>query len=79
MCAFNAWLRLKGLETLDLRMRAQSENAQGLAEWLVEQSSVEAVHYCGLPDHPRHALTTRQQQGFGEVLAFEVAGGREAA
>ena len=70
---------LKGLETLDLRMRAHSENAQRLAEWLAEQSSVEAVHYCGLPDHPGHALATRQQQGFGGVLAFEVAGGREAA
>ena len=50
--AFNAWVMLKGLETLDLRMRAHSENAQKLAE----QSPVEAVHYCGLPDHPSHAL-----------------------
>ena len=79
MSAFNAWVMLKGLETLDLRMRAHSENAQRLAEWLAEKSSVEAVHYCGLPDHPGHALATRQQQGFGGVLAFEVAGGREAA
>ena len=79
MSPFNAWVMLKGLETLDLRMRAHSENAQRLAEWLAEKSSVEAVHYCGLPDHPGHALATRQQQGFGGVLAFEVAGGREAA
>ena len=68
MSAFNAWVMLKGLETLDLRMRAHSDNAQRLAEWLTEQSSVEAVHYCGLPDHPGHALAGRQQQGFGGVL-----------
>ncbi|RCL47469.1 MAG: O-succinylhomoserine sulfhydrylase [Halieaceae bacterium] len=79
MSAFNAWVMLKGLETLDLRMRAHSDNAQCLAEWLAEHSLVEAVHYCGLPDHPGHALAVRQQHGFGGVLAFEVAGGREAA
>ena len=79
MSAFNAWVMLKGLETLDLRMRAHSDNAQRLAEWLAEHSLVEAVHYCGLPDHPGHALAVRQQRGFGGVLAFEVAGGREAA
>ena len=79
MSAFNAWVMLKGLETLDLRMRAHSDNAQCLAEWLAEHSPVEAVHYCGLPDHPGHALAVRQQHGFGGVLAFEVAGGREAA
>ena len=79
MSAFNAWVMLKGLETLDLRMRAHSDNAQRLAEWLAEHSLVEAVHYCGLPDHPGHALAVRQQHGFGGVLAFEVAGGREAA
>jgi O-succinylhomoserine sulfhydrylase len=79
MSSFNAWVMLKGLETLDLRMRAHSDNAQRLAEWLAEQSFVEAVYYCGLPDHPGHALATHQQQGFGGVLAFEVSGGREAA
>ena len=79
MSAFNAWVMLKGLETLDLRMRAHSDNAQLLAEWLAEHSLVEAVHYCGLADHPGHALAVRQQKGFGGVLAFEVAGGREAA
>ena len=79
MSAFNAWLRLGELETLDLRMRTHSENAQRLARWMAEQSSLEAVHYCGLPDHLGHALATRQQQGFGGVLAFGVAGGREAA
>ena len=77
-CAFNAWVRLKGLETLDLRMRVHSENAQRLSEWWAEQSSLEAAYCCGLPDHPAYALAMRQPQGFGGVLAFEVAGGREA-
>ena len=60
-------------------MRTDSENAQLLAEWLAEQSLLEPVHQRGLPDYPGHTLATRQQQGFGGVLAFEVAGGREAA
>ena len=59
-------------------MRTDSENAQLLAEWLAEQSLLEPVHQCGLPDYPGHALATRQQQGFGGVLAFEAAGGQEA-
>ena len=60
-------------------MRVHSENAQRLSEWLAEQSSLEAVHCCGLLDHPGHALAMRQLQGFGGVLAVEVAGAREAA
>ena len=79
MSAFNAWIMLKGLETLDLRMRAHGLNAQRLAEWLVEQPGVEQVHYCGLPNHPGHALAASQQRGFGGVIAFEITGGREAA
>lgn len=79
MSAFNAWIMLKGLETLDLRMRAHCDNAFALASWLQEQSWVEQVHYCGLPVHNGHALASRQQRGFGGVLAFEVRGGREAA
>ena len=79
MSAFNAWVMLKGLETLDLRMRAHSDNAQVLAAWLQEQPLVEQVHYCGLADHPGHELASRQQRRYGGVLAFEVAGGREAA
>ena len=79
MSAFNAWVMLKGLETLDLRMRAHSDNAQVLAAWLQEQPLVERVHYCGLTDHPGHELASRQQRRYGGVLAFEVAGGREAA
>ncbi|GIR83147.1 MAG: hypothetical protein CM15mP84_08950 [Cellvibrionales bacterium] len=64
---------------IDLRMRAHSDNAQVLAAWLQEQPLVERVHYCGLADHPGHELASRQQRRYGGVLAFEVAGGREAA
>jgi len=79
MSAFNAWVMLKGLETLDLRMRAHSDNAQVLAAWLQEQPLVERVHYCGLADHPGHELASLQQRRYGGVLAFELRGGREAA
>ena len=79
MSAFNAWVMLKGLETLDIRMRAHCSNAQALAEWLAEQPGVRSVHYCGLLGHPGHDLATRQQSGYGGVLAFEVEGGRAAA
>ncbi|MCY1414392.1 O-succinylhomoserine sulfhydrylase [compost metagenome] len=76
---FNAWVFLKGLETLRLRMRAHCANAQGLAEWLEQQPGVERVYYAGLPSHPQHELAKRQQKGFGAVLGFEVKGGKEAA
>lgn len=76
---FNAWVFLKGLETLSLRMKAHSQNAQQLAEWLAAQPGVAQVHYPGLATHPQHELAKRQQQGFGGVLAFEVNGGRDAA
>ncbi|WP_396586696.1 O-succinylhomoserine sulfhydrylase [Bermanella sp. R86510] len=76
---FNAWVMLKGLETLSLRMKAHSANALALAQWLKQQPSVKAVHYAGLEEHPQHALAKRQQTGFGGVLAFEVEGGKEAA
>ncbi|WP_339898634.1 O-succinylhomoserine sulfhydrylase [uncultured Gilvimarinus sp.] len=79
MSAFNAWVFLKGLETLRLRMDAHSANAQALAEWLLAQPQVEKVYYAGLPDHPGHALAARQQRGFGGVLSFCVKGGREQA
>mgnify|MGYP003324162998 CR=1 FL=1 len=79
MSAFNAWVMLKGLETLDIRMRAHCANAQALAEWLESQPEVKCVHYCGLPGHPGHNLASRQQSGYGGVLAFEIAGGKEAA
>lgn len=76
---FNAWVFLKGLETLPLRMRAHSENALALAQWLEQQPGIERVYYAGLESHPQHALAKSQQLGFGGVLSFEVAGGREAA
>lgn len=79
MSPFNAWVALKGLETLTLRMRAHCDNAQRLAEWLTEQPQVVRVHYAGLSAHPGHALAARQQKGFGGVLSFELAGGQDAA
>lgn len=79
MSPFNAWVFLKGLETLRLRMDAHSVNAQLLAEWLQQQPAVEQVFYAGLPDHPGHQLAARQQRGFGGVLSFRVRGGREQA
>lgn len=76
---FNAWIFLKGLETLHLRMREHSANALALARWLRDHPKVIAVHYPGLEAHPQHALAGIQQTGYGGVLSFEVAGGRESA
>lgn len=79
MSPFNAWVFLKGLETLDIRMRAHSENAQRLAAWLEEQPGVSRVHYPGLASHPQHQLASTQQSGYGGIISFELAGGQEAA
>jgi len=79
MSPFNAWVFLKGLETLNLRMRAHSENAQKLAEWLEEQSFVQKVYYPGLESHPQVVLARRQQSSGGGIVSFEVDGGREGA
>lgn len=76
---FNAWVFLKGLETLRLRMEAHCDNADHLAHWLAKQPQVERVHYAGLATHPQHELAIKQQRRFGGVLSFEVKGGREAA
>jgi O-succinylhomoserine sulfhydrylase len=76
---FNAWVILKGLETLDLRVRAQSAAALELARWLERHPSVERVYYPGLASHPQHALAARQQSAGGAVVSFEVRGGKEAA
>ena len=76
---FNAWIFLKGLETLSLRMRAHSESALHLARWLEAQPAVERVYYPGLPSHPQHELAKRQQSGFGGIVSFELHGGRETA
>lgn len=79
MAPFNAWIFLKGLETLRLRMEAHSANALALANWLNEHEKVEHVFYAGLPAHPGHALAKKQQKAFGGVLSFRVKGGREEA
>lgn len=79
MSPFNAWVFTKGLETLQVRMRAHCANAQGLAEWLSRQNTVHRVHYPGLSDHPHHELASAQQSGYGGIVSFEVDGGREAA
>jgi O-succinylhomoserine sulfhydrylase len=76
---FNAWICLKGMETLRLRMDAQSASALAIARWLESHPSVERVHYPGLESHPQHALAMRQQSAGGPVLSFVVKGGREAA
>jgi O-succinylhomoserine sulfhydrylase len=76
---FNAWVVLKGLETLELRMLAQSAAALELARWLEARQEVNKVFYPGLPSHPQHELAKRQQRAAGAVLSFEVKGGRAAA
>ena len=76
---FNAWVILKGLETLELRMRAQSAAALELAQWLEGHRGVQRVYYPGLESHPQYALAKRQQRAGGAVLSFEVKGGRAAA
>lgn len=76
---FNAWIILKGLETLRIRMEAQSANALDLACWLEAHPQVERVYYPGLPTHPQHELATRQQKSGGAILSLEVKGGREQA
>lgn len=85
MSPFNAWVFLKGLETLDLRMRAHSEGALHIAQWLEHQSAVARVYYTGLASHPQYELARSQQAGVrgvyagGGVLAFDIRGGQAAA
>lgn len=79
MSPFNAWVFLKGLETLRIRMQAHSANAAALANWLQEHPAVAKVYYSGLVNHPGHALAKKQQTDFGGVVAFEVEGGQAAA
>jgi len=76
---FNAWVILKGLETLKLRVQAQSANALALAEWLEQCPGVRRVLYPGLPSHPQYELARRQQASGGAIVSFVVKGGREAA
>lgn len=79
MSPFNARVFLKGLETLSIRMRAHSENALNLAQWLESQPWVTRVYYPGLPSHPQYELALRQQSAGGGIVSFEVEGGREGA
>jgi len=76
---FNAWICLKGMETLRLRIEAQSRSAFLLAQWLQSLPQVAKVHYAGLESHPQYALAFRQANSQGAVVSFEVKGGREAA
>lgn len=76
---FNAWVILKGLETLRIRMAAQSAAAFELARWLEAQPQVARVYYPGLPSHPQYELACRQQRSGGAIVSFEVRGGREEA
>ena len=76
---FNAWIFTKGLETLNLRMKAHAASALELARWLDAHPAVAKVHYSGLESHPQHQVASRQQQGFGAVVGVEVKGGREQA
>ena len=79
LSAFNAWVLLKGLETLGIRMQAQSANALELARWLEAHPGVSRVFYPGLPSHPQFDLARRQQKTGGAIVSFEVKGGRKEA
>lgn len=79
MSPFNAWLLLKGLETLDLRVKAQSASAQKIAAFLEAHPKIEGLRYPGLPSHPQHELAAKQMTGFGNLIAFDIKGGKQAA
>jgi len=79
MSPFNAWVFLKGLETLPLRMHAHSKAALDIARWLENQSGIARVYYLGLDSHPQHTLAANQQSAFGGIVSFETYGGRKEA
>ncbi|MBE2257744.1 MAG: O-succinylhomoserine sulfhydrylase [Candidatus Accumulibacter sp.] len=79
LSAFNAWVLLKGLETLQIRMQAQSAKALQLAQWLEQHPKVARVYYPGLPSHPQHELARTQQKSGGAIVSFAVKGAREEA
>jgi O-succinylhomoserine sulfhydrylase len=79
MSAFNAWVFLKGLETLSVRMDAHSKNALHLASWLESQPQIDRVYYPGLASHPQHKLALTQQKTGGAIVSFEVKGGQKEA
>jgi len=76
--AFDAWLALRGLRTLDARVRVHDANTAELLPALVTHPAVDRVHYPGLPDHPGHQIAARQQSSFGSMVSFELAGGEDA-
>lgn len=79
MSPFNAWVALKGLETLSLRMKAHSANAIKLAQFLEQHPAIERVYYGGLQSHPQHLLAKAQQSDFGGIVSFQVKGAKEQA
>jgi O-succinylhomoserine sulfhydrylase len=79
LSAFNAWVILKGMETLNIRLQAQCASALRLAQWLEQQPQVARVYYPGLPSHPQHALAMKQQKSGGGIVSFDLKGGKEAA
>ena len=76
--AFDSFLTLRGLRTLEARLAVHGPNAQAIAEWLQQQKGVRKVYFPGLPDHPGHDVARRQQSGFGAIVTFELEGGTEA-
>jgi cystathionine gamma-lyase len=76
---FDAWLVLRGVKTLAVRMERHCANARALAEWLVGHPKVERVYYPGLPDHPNHDVARRQMRDFGGMMSVRLKGGAEAA
>jgi O-succinylhomoserine sulfhydrylase len=79
LSAFNAWVILKGLETLKIRMDAHTAHAMKVARWLEKQPNVARIYYPGLPSHPQYELAQRQQKTGGGIVSFEVKGGKESA
>jgi len=79
LSAFNAWVILKGMETLNIRLQAQCASALKLAQWLEQRPQVARVYYPGLPSHPQHALAMKQQKSGGGIVSFDLKGGKEAA
>jgi len=79
LSAFNAWVALKSLETLSLRIKVHSESAMKLANWLESQAFVDKVYYIGLQNHPHHETAKNQQTGYGGIVSFEVKGGKKEA
>jgi cystathionine gamma-synthase len=76
---FECWLALRGLQTFPYRVRAQTQSARQIAEFLADQPQVEAVHYPGLPSHPGHKIAAAQMSGFGGMLSIQVKGGQAEA